>query len=471
MFLSSHILYLKDDYTLKNKNTIRKVESLIELLIMTLVFYWFWKNMIFDSDYFFPFLGRGKYILMGIYFVLNLVIIHLCEGFKYGFLRISDVLFSQWIAIFIVDFITYFQLCLMANTMVPAGPLLLLTLANFAVSLVCVYIFFAIYEHNSKASSLLMVYGNRESVGLKVKMDTRADSYNIKKIVSVSEGLDKIEAMLADYDGVVISDVSAKDRNDLLKYCYMHSVETYITPKISDVIISGGEGIHQFDTPLVLLKTGGLTPEQAFLKRFCDIVLCCLAAIVLSPLMLIVALAIKLEDGGPVFYKQARVTKDGQVFDILKFRSMIVDAEAQGAQAATDGDSRITKVGRITRATRIDELPQIFNIIKGDMSIVGPRPERCEHVEKYCQAIPEFALRHKVKGGLTGYAQIYGKYNTSAYDKIKLDLMYIENYSFLLDIKLVLMTIRIVFKKESTEGFDKVLSVDEILKMTESEED
>ena len=127
---------------MKNKNTIRKIESLIELVIMTLVFYWIWKNIIIDSEYYFPFLGRGKYILMGIYFVLNLVIIHLCEGFKYGFLRISDVLFSQWIAIFIVDFITYFQLGLMANTMVPAGPLLLLTLANFAVSLVCVFIFF-----------------------------------------------------------------------------------------------------------------------------------------------------------------------------------------------------------------------------------------------------------------------------------------------------------------------------------------
>ena len=150
---------------------------------------------------------------------------------------------------------------------------------------------------------------------------------------------------------------------------------------------------------------------------------------------------------------------------------MIVDAEAQGVKPAEDHDDRITKVGRFTRATRIDELPQIFNIIKGDMSIVGPRPERCEHVEKYTAAIPEFALRNKVKGGLTGFAQIYGKYNTSPYDKIKLDLLYIENYSFLLDVKLVLMTIRIVFKKESTEGFDKVLSVDEILKMTEIEED
>ena len=445
---------------MKNKNTIRKIESVIELAIMAVAYYFVWKYMIFDREYFFPFLGRGKYVLMGIYFILMLVIIHLCEGFKYGILKIADVLFSQWIAIFIVNAVTYLQLCLMANIMIPVKPMLLLTVGDFLISGISVYIFFAIYERHSKASKLLMVYGNKESVGLKLKMDTRADSYNIKNIVSIDEGIDKICQMLADYDGIVISDVSAEQRNDLLKYCYMHEIETYITPKISDVIISGGEGIHQFDTPLVMINTTGLTPEQEIVKRIFDVILCVIAAVVLSPLMLIVALAIKLEDHGPVFYKQARVTKDGKVFDILKFRSMVEDAEQR---PATDDDDRITKVGHVIRATRIDELPQIFNIIKGDMSIVGPRPERTEHVEKYTGAIPEFEFRNKVKGGLTGYAQIYGKYNTSAYDKIKLDLMYIENYSFLLDLKLILMTIRIVFKKESTEGFDKVVSADEIL--------
>lgn len=449
---------------MKNKNTIRKIESVIELVIMAIAYYIVWKYMIFDKQYFFPFLGRGKYVLMGIYFILMLVIIHLCEGFKYGILKIADVLFSQWIAIVIVNAVTYLQLCLMANTMISIKPLLLLTLGDFVISGICVYIFFALYEKYSKARKLLMVYGNKESVGLKLKMDTRADSYNIKKIVSIDEGMDKIIDLLSNYDGMVISDVSAEQRNDLLKYCYMHNIVTYITPKISDVIISGGEGIHQFDTPLVMINTTGLSLEQRFVKRFFDIVLCLIAAVGLSPLMLIVAIAIKLEDHGAVFYKQARVTRDGKVFDILKFRSMVEDAEQR---PATDDDDRITKVGHFIRATRIDELPQLFNIIKGDMSIVGPRPERTEHVEKYCAAIPEFEYRTKVKGGLTGYAQIYGKYNTSAYDKIKLDLMYIENYSFLLDIKLVLMTIRIVFKKESTEGFDKVISPDEILKSIE----
>lgn len=445
---------------MKNKNTIRKIESLIELIVLTLVYLYVYWNHIFNWDDFHPMWGRGKYVFMGVYFILNLVIIHLCDGFKYGILRMADVLFSQWIAIGISNVITYLQLSLMANRMISIKPILWLTVMDYVISGIFVYIFFFMYYRHSKASKLLMVYGVKESVGLKLKMDTRSDTYNIKKIISIEEGLNAIFKELENFDGIVISDVSAEQRNDLLKYCYMHEIETYITPKISDVIIAGGEEIHQFDTPLTLINTKGLAPEQELLKRFFDVVLCVIAAVVLSPLMLIVAVAIKLEDHGAVLYKQARVTKDGKVFDILKFRSMVEDAEQR---PATDDDDRITKVGHVIRATRIDELPQIFNIIKGDMSIVGPRPERTEHVEKYTAAIPEFEFRSKVKGGLTGFAQIYGKYNTSAYDKIKLDLMYIENYSFLLDIKLILMTIRIVFKKESTEGFDKVASAEEIL--------
>ena len=172
-------------------------------------------------------------------------------------------------------------------------------------------------------------------------------------------------------------------------------------------------------------------------------------------MFIIISLAIKLYDGGPVFYKQRRCTRDMKPFDILKFRSMIVDAEKNGPQPAVDNDSRITPVGKIIRALRVDELPQIINILKGDMSIVGPRPERIEHVEKYSEQIPEFVCRYKVKGGLTGYAQVYGKYNTSAYNKLKMDLIYIQNYSIAMDFKLMLMTLKILFKKDSTEGFNK----------------
>lgn len=188
-------------------------------------------------------------------------------------------------------------------------------------------------------------------------------------------------------------------------------------------------------------------------KRVLDVGISLLLLVLFSPLMLLTAVSIRLEDRGPIFYRQRRVTRDGREFDILKFRSMIVDAEKQGYKPAGLRDSRITRTGRVIRAVRLDETPQLLNILKGDMSIVGPRPERVEHVRKYTEKLPEFSYRLRVRGGLTGYAQIYGKYNTSAEDKLKMDLMYIEKQSLLLDLQMILLTVKVMFLPESTEGF------------------
>ena len=226
-------------------------------------------------------------------------------------------------------------------------------------------------------------------------------------------------------------------------------------PKISDIIIGGSYDINLFDTPIQLVNGTGLSASQRMVKRAMDIVLGSVAFIIASPIMLLVAIAIKIEDRGPVFFMQERVTRDGRLFKMIKFRSMIENANKVGeVKGTTKDDKRVTRVGTIIRRYRIDELPQLINIIKGDMSLVGPRPECREFHEKYCKEIPEFVFRNKVKAGLTGYAQIFGRYNTSAYDKVRLDLIYIEKYSLLLDIKLMLMTLRILLKKESTEGFD-----------------
>ncbi len=214
-----------------------------------------------------------------------------------------------------------------------------------------------------------------------------------------------------------------------------------------------------------------MSVEQAVLKRFMDIFVSLTMLIITSPILAVTSLAIKFYDGGPVFFYQERCTKDGKVFSICKFRSMIVDAEKDGRVIpATEKDPRITPVGSFIRKVRIDELPQLWNILKGEMSLVGPRPERIEHVQLYSEKIPEFAYRMKVKGGLTGYAQVYGKYNTTAYDKLKLDLMYIQNYSLLLDIEILFKTVKILFEKESTEGFSEEASamVEEISKSYES---
>ena len=434
------------------KQLIRRAEATLQIILFAVLYYITWKFAYTEMT--FPYLGRGKYILVGVYAFFNTILFYYSDSFNYGNVKLSDLIVSQWIALSLVNFITYFQLCLISNTVVMVSPMLVLTIIDFLVSIGCCYLYNIIYLKNQAPRNLLMVYGNESALELEEKMAVRTDKYHFAEMISVEEGFKKICERIEKHDSVLLNDVPAQIRNDILKYCYTNAIRVYATPKLSDIIMSGADEINLFDTPLRLIKGKGLTLEQRVLKRAMDIALCSIAMIVAAPIMLVVAIAIKLEDGGPVFFTQKRATIDGKTFDILKFRSMIVDAEKFGEVIpATDRDPRITKVGNIIRATRIDELPQILNILKGEMSIVGPRPERVEHVEKYSKDIPEFSYRLKVKGGLTGYAQIYGKYNTSAYDKLRLDLMYIEKYSLLLDIKLILMTLQIMLRKESTEGF------------------
>jgi exopolysaccharide biosynthesis polyprenyl glycosylphosphotransferase len=436
------------------KGTIRALEGLLEVSVLMIVYYILWRRG-YDRGVFPNYFGNGKYVLIGVYGLLVVVLFNSFEGFRFGYLRLSEVIISQWISVVIANFITYWQLCLIANVVISPVPILMLTVLDGFIVFVCCYIYVFLYHKLYAPKNMVMVYGSENAVYLKFKMDTRRDKYHVTKLISVNEGYEAICAQLNEFDAVILCDVGAQIRNDIMKYCYENRIRTYVSPKISDIMVRGATEISLFDTPLLLVRGRGLTVTQKVIKRAMDILLSLVAMILTSPVMLLVAIAIKCEDGGPVFYRQDRVTLNGRVFSILKFRSMIVDAEKNGkSQPAKGRDPRITKVGNLIRATRIDELPQIINILKGDMSIVGPRPERVEHVEQYTRELPEFKYRLKVKGGLTGYAQIYGKYNTSAYDKLRLDLMYIENYSILLDIKLILLTLRIILKKESTEGFE-----------------
>ncbi len=433
------------------KGFVRVAETLLEVLILTLLYYIVWMKG-YDPAYF---AYKGKYVLMGVYAVLTYVFFQNSECTMFGHLSRVDLVIGQIIALFLVNFITYFQLCLIDNSMLSPAPIVVLYGIEIVVSVVLVNVYAGLYHKLYAPHNMLLIYGHKRGISLKIKMDSRRDKYHISKLINVEEGFDAICAEIPKYDAVILNDVPAQQRNDILKFCYRNRVRTYVAPKLTDIMLRGAKNNSLFDTPLLLVKGTGLTPAQRVAKRMMDLVLCGIAMIPAAPIMLIIAAAIKLEDGGPVFYKQKRMTKYGREFDILKFRSMIVDAEKYaGAVLATGDDPRITKVGKITRATRLDELPQILNILKGDMSIVGPRPERKVIADEYCKDIPEFAYRLKVKGGLTGYAQIYGKYNTSAYDKLRLDLMYIENYSILLDIKLIILTLRIIFSKDSTEGID-----------------
>ncbi len=434
------------------KGFLRVAETLLEVLILTILYYLAWRNG-YDM---FAFEYKGKYVLMGVYGLMMYLVFQNADCTMFGQLSRVDLIIGQIISLLLVNFITYLQLCLIDNALISPAPMLNLFGIQMVCAIVLILVYTTLYHKLYAPHNMLLVYGSKNGVGLKFKMDSRKDKYNITGLISAEEGYDAIVQKIPNYDAVIFNDVAAPLRNDLLKFCYRFRVRTYLAPKLTDIMIRGAKNISLFDTPLLLVKGTGLTPAQRVGKRAMDILLALCVLVVVWPILVAVAVAIKLEDGGPVFFRQKRMTRNNREFEILKFRSMIVDAEKHtGAVLASEDDPRITRVGKFLRSTRMDELPQLLNILKGDMSIVGPRPERKVIADEYCKEIPEFAYRTKVRGGVTGYAQIYGKYNTSAYDKLRLDLMYIENYSFMLDIKLIILTLRIIFSKESTEGIDK----------------
>lgn len=309
------------------------------------------------------------------------------------------------------------------------------------------------YFRTFKAHQSAVIYDVRKGMEQLIGEYGLEKKFEILKTAKVEECLEDL-SMLDEMDSVFLSGIHSHDRNIILKYCIKNGIDVYVIPRVGDVLMSGAKKMHMFHLPMLRVGRYAPTPEFLFMKRMFDIVVSLTALILCSPVLLVTALAIKLNDKGPVFYKQCRLTKDRKEFDILKFRSMKVDAEKDGVARLSTGenDDRITPVGHVIRKYRIDELPQLINILKGDLSLVGPRPERPSIAALYEEEMPEFNLRLQAKAGLTGYAQVYGKYNTTPYDKLQMDLMYIANPSFLEDIKICFATVKILFMPESTEG-------------------
>ena len=436
------------------KRLIRFAFNILLLGCLMLFFIRIWDRN-YNDWIVFPFYYKG-FLLMGAFYALFFVIFsYILGGMKIGYLKSSSLMLSQTLALIAANVSIYLETVLLSARFVNIIPMIELTAIDIVVIFIWTFLVNRIFRKLFPARHILLLYEEYDPSMLLRKVNSRKDRYLIKKSMNVEEGWESITKEMCNYDAVFLCDIHSPLRNRLVKYCYANGIRSYITPKISDIIIRSSENIHMFDTPLLLSRNNGLSFEQKLVKRFMDIVISLVMLVITSPFMLVTAVAIKLYDGGPVFFRQKRCTINGREFYIHKFRSMIVNAEKEGEVIpATDDDERITPVGKVIRKTRLDELPQYIDILKGDMSVVGPRPERVEHVEMYTRDIPEFSYRLKVKGGLTGYAQIYGKYNTTAYDKLKLDLMYIQNYSLLLDLKLIIMTVKIIFVKESTEGFE-----------------
>lgn len=434
-------------------STIRVSALLIFGIAATIIYYFIW-NFFYNIKIFeHPYVGSGKLFIIAVYFIILIVSGVFLGAAKIDKLRKGEIIFNCAVALVFTDCIAYSQVCLIASRLVNIMGMVYILFFQAAFLLLWVYASFSIVHSLNPPEKMLIIFGSHQATELVYKMSKIEERFVISESVSVDEGYDEIIKKVDKFDSIIICDVPARLRNDILKYCYDTNKNIYVVPKISDILLRSASDVTYFDSPLLNCKSNALTVEQRFFKRLFDIVFSLLALIVFSPLFAIIAICIKCHDGGPVFYKQKRCTLNLKEFDILKFRSMVIDAEKDGPQPAVKNDKRITPIGKFIRDTRIDELPQLINILKGDMSVVGPRPERIEYVSKYCAQIPEFVFRYKVKGGLTGYAQVFGKYNTKAYDKLKMDLIYIQNYSVALDVKLIIMTVRILFSKESTEGF------------------
>lgn len=424
--------------------------TVLVTLIFALAWYYYYNPYMNNQ-----FVKKGNALLIFIYVVLIFVFFRIYGGYRFGYLTTVNIIYSQTIAIVLVDAITYLQLALIARRFLSVYVMLVTTVIQIVVLLV--YTIFAnkLYYYLYPPRKMIIVYGSSLKDSLIGKLSMRKEKYRVCASISSYESISAIYERISQYEAVILCDIKSETRNKILKYCFERSIRVYVTPKISDIIMRGAEEITLFDTPLFLCRNKGLNFEQRLLKRITDVMISLISIIILSPVMLITAIAIKAEDHGKILYKQKRSTINGKVFEIYKFRSMVEDAESDGkAVLAARHDDRITKVGRIIRRYRIDELPQLFNILLGDMSLVGPRPERPEIGEEYTKTMPEFNYRLKVKAGLTGYAQVIGKYDTTAYDKLKMDMMYIENYSYFLDIKLMLMTVKTMFQKESSQGVE-----------------
>lgn len=448
----------------EGKYVYRGACAVILTLIALVAFYIEWRDFVEVNNQTGHLTGLGNIgMALGIYGLLYIIIGRGLKAFKIGVNRISNVLASQVLTLLTVNCIEIFVSMAITGEFRFFWKLSAMFLIVFCVQsvVICSLVIPMIgrYRKLFPPLKLIEIYGEKAE-NLLYKFIDRPDKYIIAKSITFSD-IASIAEEIDNFDAVLINDLPANQKNRILKLCFEKDKRVYFTPKLSDILVKGAEELNLFDTPLYLRRNNGIPIWKLAVKRFFDIVLSVFTLVVLSPVLLIVALAIKHEDGGPVFYKQERCTIGGKKFMILKFRSMIVDAEKDGRpHPVTEDDDRITKVGKVIRACRIDELPQLINILKGDMSIVGPRPERVEHVERYKAMIPEFAFREKMKGGLTGYAQVYGKYNTTALDKLKLDLMYITNYSLLLDVQIIFETVKILFQKESTEGFSEAQEMD-----------
>lgn len=404
-----------------------------------------------------PYWIKGNLLVVALFCILYVVFGKIYEAFQVSLSRVSEMVCNQALAALAANGLMYVIIFLLTKHLPNPLPLLLSYIGQIGCAALWSTLaqrwYYAVFPPKRTA----IIYDQREGV------EQLIQEYGMERKFQVVEQLSDQECIAAGcrvlhkVDAVFLCGVHSHERNVILKHCVAQGVCAYVMPRIGDTIMSGARPIHMFHLPILHVQRSRINPEYALTKRLFDLICASVGLILTSPILLVTAIAIKATDGGPVFYRQQRLTKDGKPFDVLKFRSMRVDAEKDGVARLSTGadDQRVTPVGKVIRRFRIDELPQLFCVLRGHMGMVGPRPERPEIAAQYEETLPEFGLRLQVKAGLTGYAQVYGKYNTTPYDKLQMDLMYIANLSLAEDLRICLSTLKVLFTPESTEGVTK----------------
>ncbi len=423
------------------------------ILLVTGAFWLCW-SYFYASQITHPFYYVGNLIMVFLFGLFYYFTSHLYNGYSLPISRIYELVYSQALAALISDGILYLITILINRHYISFFPFVPTFLLQFFLITLWTVAAHQWYFREFPPRKTVVILGQGQNVDKLVKQYGMDVHFDVQSVVPVEECLKDIPGTIGQAEVVFCCGLHSHNRNLVTKYCVAHKIGTYVIPRIGDVIMDSAKKVHLFHLPMMAVQRYNPSPEFLFFKRLYDIVLSLVALVLFAPIMAAVAAAIKFTDGGDIFYRQARLTKDGKVFQVLKFRSMRMDAEKDGVARLSTGenDPRVTKVGRFIRAVRFDELPQLLNILKGDMAIVGPRPERPEISAQYAKAMPEWNLRLQAKCGLTGYAQVYGQYNTTPYDKLLLDLMYIAKPSLFEDFKIIFATVKILFMKDSTEG-------------------
>ena len=437
---------------MKSRKLLVRINRYLGTAIVGGIFYGVWVN-VFSTKIIAPIFWKGNVLYLILYLIIYCIVCELYQGYDIGHRQLNEVIFANYLAIVLVNFLSFIISSLMARVILNGWVFILMTIGQMVIIL-----FWGIYANKmyyriyGLKKLLFITNDSQNDEKIRIKFMLNSDKFEAIDFIDGNIGSTKIIELSKDYDGVILKNTEQESNGELIRYFFEHDIRLYIYPDLSDIFIQNSEIIMVDDTPILYLRNH--RNDIHIVKRCMDIIVALIGIVIAIPLMLIFSLLIVLEDGFPVIYTQNRIGQYGKLFRLYKLRSMIKNADEIGEARTLKEDERVTKVGKVMRNLRIDELPQLFNVLIGNMSIVGPRPERPELVEEYKKTLPEYDLRLKVKAGITGYAQVMGKYNTTPADKLRLDLIYIESYSIITDFKIILLTVKAIFTKQSTEGFD-----------------